>query len=482
MQLEKLKSFIFEKMHSELPHWLTYHSVHHTEEVINHALELGEAQDLTKYELCILHTAAILHDAGYLVSNIDHEKASCKIAREYMPEFEYTEQEIEEVCRLIMTTQLPQSAFDKISRILCDADLYYLGTNDYQLYSGRLYRELKHYTPSISNVKWLLQQKEFLEAHEYFTDTAKAKLNSGKKTNLKRIKTNYKQHTRSHSDFKISDILLMLLGAVIAGFSLKGFLIPNNFLDGGVTGVSLLIHEVYHFNFPLVIITVNLPLILLGLYVVSKKFAIKTFISIICVGLCVSYIPYPVITSDHLLISIFGGFFAGIGMGLSIRAGSAIDGIEVLALYTLKRSSFTISEIIMAINAVIFIIAAFHFGIETALYSMLTFFTASKTLDYVVEGVEAYTGVTIISINSEHIKEKLVNEMGRGITIYKGERGFLPGKYDVHAEVDIIFTVITRLELRRLKNLVYSEDPKAFIFASTIKETSGGILKRRPTH
>ncbi|MEO8710768.1 MAG: YitT family protein [Parafilimonas sp.] len=482
MQVEKLKAFIFEKMHNELPHWLTYHSAHHTEEVINHSLELGQAHSLSPHDLDILHTAAILHDAGFLISNIDHERSSCNLAREYLPQFEYTEQQIEEVCKLIMTTRLPQSAFDKISRILCDADLYYLGTNDYQLYSGRLYRELKHYTPSISNAKWLLLQKEFLEAHEYFTDVAKTKLNSGKKTNLKRIKSNYKQHTRSHHDFKISDILLMLLGSVIAGFSLKGFLIPNNFLDGGLTGISLLIHEVYHFKFPLVIIAVNIPLILAGAFVVNKKFAIKTFISIVCVGLCVYYIPYPVITSDHLLISIFGGFFAGVGMGLSIRAGSAIDGIEVLALYTLKRSSFTISEIIMAINAVIFIIAAFHFTIETSLYSMLTYFTASKTLDYVVEGVEAYTGVTIISINSEHIKERLVNEMGRGITIYKGERGFLPGKYDVHSDVDIIFTVITRLELRRLKNLVYAEDANAFIFANTIKETSGGIIKRRPTH
>src|SRR5205809_2499147 len=221
---------------------------------------------------------------------------------------------------------------------------------------------------------------------------------------------------------------------------------------------------------------------LLGLYVINKHFVLKILVSVICLGLCTSFIPYPVITSDKLLISVFGGFFYGIGFGLNIRAGSTLDSIDVLALYTLKRSGFTSSEIIIAINAVIFGLAAFHFGIETALYSMLTYFTASKTVDYVVEGVEAYTGVTIISGNSERIKERLVNEMGRGITIYKGERGFLPGKYEVHSDVDIIFTVITRLELRRLKNLVYAEDPKAFIFANTIKETAGGVLKRRPPH
>ncbi|MEP6681632.1 MAG: YitT family protein, partial [Parafilimonas sp.] len=352
----------------------------------------------------------------------------------------------------------------------------------YQLYAGRLYREMKHFSPGISEKAWQQQQTTFLQQHEYYTNAAKNKLTALKKVNLKQVKKGYKKHTATHSDFQLSDILLMLLGALIAGFALKGFLLPSNFLDGGVTGISLLIHSVYQLNFPLVFIIVSIPLIILAIYVVNKKFAIKTLISIVCVSLCTHFIPYPVVTTDKLLISIFGGFFSGIGIGLTIRAGSAMDGIDVLAVYTLKRSSFTISEIIMAINSIIFIIAASHFGVETALYSMLTYFTATKTVDYVVEGIEAYTGVTIISGNSERIKEKLVNEMGKGVTIYKGERGFLPGKYEVHTDVDIIFTVITRLELRKLKNLVYSEDPKAFVFANTIKETSGGILKQKSTH
>jgi uncharacterized membrane-anchored protein YitT (DUF2179 family) len=165
-----------------------------------------------------------------------------------------------------------------------------------------------------------------------------------------------------------------------------------------------------------------------------------------------------------------------------MRAGCAVDGIEVLALYTWRRTSFTISEIILALNIIIFSIAAVHFGVEVALYSMLTYFTASKTVDYVVEGIEAYTGVTIISGKSEIIKDRLVNELNRGITVYKGERGYLPGKFEVHSDVDIIFTVITRLELRKLKNLVNDVDPNAFVIASTIKEASGGIIKRRHIH
>jgi uncharacterized membrane-anchored protein YitT (DUF2179 family) len=148
----------------------------------------------------------------------------------------------------------------------------------------------------------------------------------------------------------------------------------------------------------------------------------------------------------------------------------------------LKRTSFTITEIILAINILIFTIAGFKFGIETSLYSILTYFTATRCIDYVVEGIQAYTGVTIISGKSEAIKYQLVNKLGRGITVYKGERGFLPGKFDISSEVDIIFTVVTRLELRRLKNLVHEADPNAFVFASTIKEASGGVLKRRQHH
>jgi uncharacterized membrane-anchored protein YitT (DUF2179 family) len=217
-------------------------------------------------------------------------------------------------------------------------------------------------------------------------------------------------------------------------------------------------------------------------FAVNKGFAIKSFFCVALLGLCLLYPDFPTITNDKLLISIFGGFFLGLGIGLTMRAGCAVDGIEVLALYTLRRSSFTISEIILGLNIIIFSFAALHYGIQTALYSMLTYFTASKTIDYVIEGVEAYTGVTIISGKSEEVKHKLVNELGRGITVYKGERGYLPGKFDVHDNCDIIFTIITRLEMRKLKNMVYDIDPNAFVFASTIKETSGGIMKRRHVH
>jgi uncharacterized membrane-anchored protein YitT (DUF2179 family) len=280
----------------------------------------------------------------------------------------------------------------------------------------------------------------------------------------------------------IKDAAYIISGILICGFALKSFLVPNAFFDGGVTGISLLIHELYHINIAIVIVTANLPFIILGIFQVNGRFAWKTLAAIIGVGICLQFVNYPIITSDKLLVCIFGGVFMGTGVGLAIRGGCALDGIEVLALFTLKRSSFTISEIILGINIIIFCIAAFEVSLPTALYSIMTYYAASHMINFVIEGLEEYTGFTIISGKSELIKEKLVMDLGRGITIYKGERGFLKESYQVSHPVDIIFTVVTRLEIRRLRNIVQSIDPNAFMFTGTIKEAAGGVLKKRARH
>ncbi|HTN45937.1 MAG TPA: YitT family protein [Flavipsychrobacter sp.] len=285
-----------------------------------------------------------------------------------------------------------------------------------------------------------------------------------------------------HRLLVFQDFVYIILGILFCGFAMKGFLVPNQFIDGGVTGVSLLLHELFHFNLGISIVLLNIPFIIMGAYQVNKKFAWKTLATVAGLAICLHFFQYPVITHDKPLASIFGGFFLGLGIGLGMRAGCAIDGMEVLALYTLKKTGFTISEIILGMNAVIFLIAASHFGLEVALYAMLTYYVATKTTDYVVEGLEEFTGVTIISGMSEIIKEKLVLEMGRGITIYKGERGFLKDSFEVSQDCDIVFTVITRLEVRRLRNVVHGLDPKAFIFTNTIKEAAGGVLKRQVKH
>lgn len=280
----------------------------------------------------------------------------------------------------------------------------------------------------------------------------------------------------------LSETFSTLVGMLFSGFALKSFLVPNKFFDGGVTGISLLIHELYEVNIAYVIIIANIPFIIMGAFQVNRAFAVKTFVAVIGLGLCLQFIPYPAVTSDLLLVSIFGGVFMGIGVGLAIRGGCALDGIEVLALYTGKRISFTISEIILGLNIVIFLIAALKLGLPTALYSILTYYTASRTINFVIEGVEEYTGVTIISGESELIKEQLVMVFGRGITVYKGERGFLKDSFEVSNPVDIVFTIVTRLEVRRLRNIIHEIDPKAFIFTSTIKEAAGGVLKKRARH
>lgn len=280
----------------------------------------------------------------------------------------------------------------------------------------------------------------------------------------------------------VIDTIYTIVGILFCGFALKGFLVPNQYFDGGVTGISLLIHELYHLNIAYIIIIANLPFIIMGAYQVSLNFALKTLAAVIGLGLCLLFIPYPQITSDKLLVSIFGGVFMGIGVGLAIRGGCALDGIEVLALYTGKRISFTISEIILGINIIIFLIAAIKLGLPTALYSILTYYSASRTITFVIEGLEEYTGVTIISGQSAVIKEKLVLSLGRGITVYKGERGFLKGSFESSQPVDIVFTIVTRLEVKRLRNIVNDIDPTAFVFTSIIKEAAGGVLKRRARH
>jgi len=484
MRFEDAQISILNKLENELPNHLFYHHARHTREVLTAAEELAALENITETDLIILQTAALFHDTGFLKVYAGHESASCDLAKSLLPDYGYSPENIREICDLILATHLPQTPTGLRASILCDADLSYLGTTDYKENAENLYQEM-HSSGLIKNrAEWMDRQIRFLSEHQYFTLSAKEKLGPGQQQNLLALQTelNSSHSVTDHNKFYFSDLIQILVGVIMASFALVGFLVPNNFFDGGITGISLLIHEIYHFNLAYVIVFVNLPFVVMGLFTINKAFAWKTLFCIILLGICLHFIHYPVITSDKLLVSIFGGFFLGIGIGLTMRAGCAVDGIEVLALYTWRRTSFTISEIILALNVLIFSIAAFRFGIQTALYSMLTYFTATKTIDYVVEGIEAYTGVTIISGKSEMVKHRLVNELGRGITIYKGERGFLPGKFHVHAEVDIIFTVITRLELRKLKNLVAEIDPQAFIFAHTIKEASGGVMKRRHIH
>jgi uncharacterized membrane-anchored protein YitT (DUF2179 family) len=282
--------------------------------------------------------------------------------------------------------------------------------------------------------------------------------------------------------FNFSDIIFNLLGVFSASFSLKSFLLPNNFIDGGIAGLSLLVHQVVSINLGLLLIILNIPFLILAYYKIGKHFSIRSIVTIVTLALIVQYIPFPELTDDKLLVAMFGGFFMGIGIGMCMRGGGSFDALEVLALMTFKKSSFTIIEITLAMNIVIFILASIFINIETALYAILTFIIASQVTKYVVEGIEAYTGVTIISSESDTIKKALVLNLNRGITVYKGERGFMKDSFEQSTDVDIIFTIVTRLEVRRIQNIVKGIDPKAFIFTNTVREPLGGIVKEIVKH
>lgn len=280
---------------------------------------------------------------------------------------------------------------------------------------------------------------------------------------------------------RLGKIALILLGVVLAAFGLKGFLVPNDFIDGGITGISLLTFQLTGIPVSVWLIIFNIPFIMLGARQIGKGFAFNTLCAIISLALIIYFIDFPVITNDKLLISIFGGFFLGSGIGLAIRGGCVIDGTEILAVYLTRKSFLSLGDIILLINVFIFIIAAFVLNIETALYSILTYLSASKTVDFIIQGIEEYSGVTIISDKSADIREAIISKLGRGVTIYKGERGFGTNQH-TDKDIDIIFTVVTRLELSKLKDEIEKIDHKAFVVMSAITDTKGGIIKRRPLH
>lgn len=303
-------------------------------------------------------------------------------------------------------------------------------------------------------------------------------VNDSKINNLKKVKPSDKI-TKFYFTHFLRDTFLIVLAITSAGFGLKGFLIPNSFIDGGVTGISLLTEQVTGISLSLLLVIINFPFLLLGYSQISKAFSIKSVSAIIGLALIVFLVPYPVVTTDKLLIAIFGGFFLGLGIGLSIRGGAVIDGTEVLAIYLSKRTGLTIGDIILIFNTIIFLFGAYILSVEIALYAILTYLAASRTVDFIIEGVDEYTGVTIISEMSNEIRLAIIEKLGRGVTLYLGNRGY-GNKRNELKPVDIVYTVITRLELSKLKREVEKIDPGAFIIMNSIKDAQGGMIKKRP--
>jgi uncharacterized membrane-anchored protein YitT (DUF2179 family) len=281
---------------------------------------------------------------------------------------------------------------------------------------------------------------------------------------------------------ELINIIFIILGILSAGMGLKGFLLSSRFIDGGVTGISMLLSDVVGLPLSIWLLIVNLPFIALGFFQIGKKFAIKSALAIGGLAICLAVVKYPDITPDKLLTAVFGGFFIGAGIGLAIRGGAVLDGTEIAALLVSRRSHLLrVGDVILILNIFIFLTAAFFLGVESALYSILVYAAASKTIDFLLHGIEEYTAINIISMKNDEIKEAIINGLHRGVTIYEGHGG-LGSKGISNVDQEILYCVVTRLEIGNIKNVVRQIDPTAFITTHSLSDVEGGLIKKTALH
>ena len=275
---------------------------------------------------------------------------------------------------------------------------------------------------------------------------------------------------------------LILVGIFSAGMGLKGFLLSSRFIDGGVTGISMLIAEVTGFPLAILIFLINVPFIAIGYRQIGREFALKTGMAIFGLALCLFFVKFPDVTPDKLLTAVFGGFFIGAGIGLAIRGGAVLDGTEVAALLVSRNSHLLrVGDVILILNIFIFLAAAFLLSIESALYSILTYIAASKTIDFLIHGFEEYTAITIVSTQNEKIRQVLTEGLGRGVTIIKGAGGIGSSGMSEN-EQPILYCVVTRLEIGRVMETTTSIDPAAFVTTHSLSNVHGGLIKRPLLH
>ena len=281
---------------------------------------------------------------------------------------------------------------------------------------------------------------------------------------------------------ELQNAAFIVAGVFAAAFGLKAFLLSSHFIDGGVTGISMLLAAALKLPLAAFILVINLPFVALGYRQLGRRFALRSALGIGGLALVLAIVPFPDVTPDPLLTAIFGGVFIGAGIGLAMRGGAVLDGTEIAALLASRHLVlFKVSDIILILNVVIFGAAVFILGTEPALYSMLTYFAAARVMEFVLNGIEQYTGITIVSENSEAIRLAITEDLGRGVTLYQGKAGF--GKRsDQLTQRDIIFTVVTRLELPQLRAEIKRLDPNAFVVQYGIDDAQGGIIKKRPLH
>ena len=273
----------------------------------------------------------------------------------------------------------------------------------------------------------------------------------------------------------ISEYGQITLGIILASIGLKVFLLPNGFLDGGVTGVALLVRTQVDISISLLLILFSIPFLILGYYTVSKRIFVKSIISIIGLALFIHFENFGTITDDKLLISIFGGLFLGAGIGISIRNGSVLDGSEILGVYLNDKFGISIGQIILLFNIILFSITALVLSVEVALYSILTYIVTAKVTDLIIEGFEDFIGVTIVSKKYVEIKVAIMRELGAGLTTYKGSKGF--GSKGQQEDFDIIHTIINRIDIKKMHKIIDEIDDNAFIVEFDVNSVKGGVLR-----
>lgn len=262
-------------------------------------------------------------------------------------------------------------------------------------------------------------------------------------------------------------------GVGCAAFGLTAFLQPAGLIDGGVTGLSMLVSNITGIPLYALILLVNLPFLLLGLLRISVAFFVRATIAIAALSIILAVYHFPEMTHDRLLAAVFGGMFIGAGIGLSIRGRAVIDGTEILALFLSRISFLTVGNAILIFNVFIFGIAAFVLGKETAMYSILTYFAASKTLDFVLYGLDEYFGVMIVSANSDGIRQAILNELGRGVTRLEANSGLR------NEQLGVLYSVVTRLEISSIKSVCREIDPRCFIIVTPVTSVEGGTVPAR---
>lgn len=281
---------------------------------------------------------------------------------------------------------------------------------------------------------------------------------------------------------EIKGAVLIVAGIFSAGMGLKGFLMSSRFIDGGVTGISMLVSDVTGYQLAILIPVINLPFVALAYRQIGTRFAVRSALAITGLALCLFLVKFPDVTPDKLLTAVFGGFFIGAGIGLAIRGGAVLDGTEIAALIVSRESSFLrVGDVILILNIFIFLAAAFFLGVESAMYSILTYVAASRTIDFLIHGVEEYTGITIVSTKSAEIKAEITERLHRGLTVYHGSGGI--GSTGERGELqEILYCVVTRLEIGAIKSAVKAIDPHAFVTTHSLNDVEGGLLKRPILH